>query len=136
MDNQNQTPQPVGGQPPVAQAQQPQMATAAPMPQPQQEPKPGGGKKLLYIILAVVLILLLGLGAYYYLGVNSYSGGSLNVTPTVIEQSLPQESLVPTVAPIQSSADLERALSQIDSTDTSAGIELEQNDYDSATFAP
>ncbi|MEX2007405.1 MAG: hypothetical protein WD992_01415 [Candidatus Levyibacteriota bacterium] len=158
MDNQNQTPltpqnttpQPVV--PPVAQPQpQPQMAPVSPMPQPQPQPEyqpqpepaapppsqnTGSSKKTLYI-LGLVVLLLLGVGAYYYFA-NSLNPATndTGVAPTVIQQVITQEP-TPTVTPIESSADLDGALNQIDGMDPAAvEAELNANTQDSTTFTP
>lgn len=140
MDNQNQ--------PPVqnpAVPVQPPMAAAAPMPQPQPSaagpsssavpPQSPRGRKFLFIIVAVVL-LLIAVGAYYYFAMST-NNTNLSAYPTVIPTvTKPLETPVPTVNPIESSADLDGVLSQLDGTDTSATAELDQNSSDSTTFTP
>lgn len=132
MDNQNQP------KPPVVQPQEPQMATAAPMPEPASAPPPSssGKNKMLWLVLALVVLLLAG-GAYYYF-VISKSSTDLSAYPAsavIPTGEEPLETPAPTVTPIGNSSDLDGALNQIDSADTSATSELNANTQDSTTFS-
>ncbi len=116
---------------PQQSAQQPVGAAGAPQ-------ASAGRSKLMWIILAVVVLLLLAGGTYYYFAMAQNNANlSAYPSPTVIPTSTEAtEAPTSTVTPIQSSSDLDGALNQVDSTDTSAGIGLDQNTQDSTTFTP
>ncbi len=133
MDNQ-QNNQPTGMPPTMPTVEPPQAPVVSNTPPIQ--PKSSGSKIFLYVILSIVLLLLVAGGVYYYY-MNSLNNSALTTTyptPTVMPQTTATPT--PTITPIQSSADLNGALNQIENTSPdSAGTELNANTTDSTTFS-
>lgn len=140
----NNAPQsPFQSQNPVEQSMQqvPSMGQSAPVsPSSFQSPpvENSGSKKLLWVAIVFVVIVLIGLGAWYFMVLNQANNVSTTgYTQPIIETptTTPTPTAEPTPTPIQSTADLNGALGQIDDTNTSATTELNQNTTDSTSFS-